>query len=432
MKRLVDLLFEARKTSEEALGEGLGLVQIKGKNTIVLVDWNSSILNVRDLSALSGVDADEISSRLIDVVGMIDFSKVGEHFQVARSGAQKKYGPLMYYILAKLSPSGFIMSDRSVSVEARSVWSKFYNSKVERKVRPEVERRDGGVSPSLARDFFDVPAGKQVYLPLCYAYAPKDSRIMLRSLMKENQIGMQDFAEQVVELFPSFAKDADTVIEHHLTGLIYRAASRFFSDQYDKSKAVRSDADNPTSDFLSEEEPEPYDDLDELEREFQPESLEDRTTDYTGEVVFHTPAGKKMVAHYEHGAPFKATLGNIEATFGGDGGGLESLVVQEPYGTRKVAYDENGDGKMTQEGSILLYAYVMFDGNNAGNSTLRASYSFDKPQYRLEDRKAGRKWVVGELPGGIPDWPAEAQEFLASIRAPKFTKSTLTKVPDFP
>lgn len=403
---LRELLFEARKKSEEVLDEGVGLWI--SSNTIALVDWNASILKIPDNITTP--------TNAIKILGMIQYGDLGSGTaQVFRSAAEPKYGPIMYYILAKLSKSKFIMSDRSVSKEARKVWAHFYHDeKVEKRVRPELRNRDGSLNKSRALGEFSGSSSTTIYLPLCYEYAPKDSRIMLKTLIAEHKIGMQDFVEQYLEQDPGQQN-----FEQYLIGsFLPKATDQFFKRKYVNSTDIYTDADNPTNDFatVDDEEGEGEGASSEL-----PESIEDISTSFTGSVEFETSSGKPYLAKFENGNVYEVIYGELDVEYGGDGGG----VIRADYGKLAITYNEGGDFIVHPEDSdVDVCTYTN------GTGAISAQYEKGKLVF-VKILAFGEKYLAFPGDNGEPDYSAEALYALKRADLPAMDNKTFTTVPSF-
>ncbi len=212
MNKLVDLLFEARKSSEDLLGEGIGL--FLGENKIALVDWASTVRNAEQ-------NPGKPSMKDVKILGQIIYETRDDVLQVRYANADHGYGPILYYVLAKVSPTGYIESDYIVSNGARRVWSEFFRRGVPKRVRPKFNDREYGLNKELAAVFFSSADGRKVYLPLCYQYAPKDSKIRFQTLIREYEVGAEEFLSVLND------KGVSDASQQTVSRLVSAAASRF-------------------------------------------------------------------------------------------------------------------------------------------------------------------------------------------------------------
>ena len=233
MSNLMQILFERRKTSNDLLSDGVGLV-LYSEESLMLVDFNKAILqlaNTPDSKLLSLLNYDMETVFESSIVGTITWKNVqeedegGNSFQaavVATSAAQKGYGPIMYFILAEVS-KGYIMPDTQISKQALAVWRKFYdNTKVP--VRSTSRTPNWGASN-----------------PVSYAYKPRDPSLSIPGLKEEASIGLKDLQEQLQERLEALQgkmdayqlRDAKELLtKKGLLALLRNSASRFFGGQY--------------------------------------------------------------------------------------------------------------------------------------------------------------------------------------------------------
>lgn len=282
MMSLIKLLrLEARKTTAEASDEGLALWD--GIGAFALLDFNRAILSLAKVpderlkyifatgksawstekkTVIYEVGADELGRFLHKscklICGSMFYGQRAAYLPVWMAAAEKGYGPMLYFILSKKSPSGFIGSDSSVRPSAQAVWEKFYQNKsVERKIRPDVAR------------FAEQPSKA-----LKYIYKIKDSKTNVSRLKQEYKIGLEDFQEQLTErLCQIYSQFDEKYIAEYVDRLpfsvaVEQAASLHFKDFYDKAFTVQTSAGEVTMNAKV-----PY-------------GVYDASTDFTGEMKF--------------------------------------------------------------------------------------------------------------------------------------------------
>jgi len=397
MKSLVTLLkLEARKTTAEASSEGLAIWE--DSQDFSLLDFNRAILKLSRApdnmlkqtfqmsrtENLIDVDGEALGSflmRLGLVVGQMSFMKRSKYYGVATVAAEKGYGPMMYYILAKKSKTGYIASDDQVRPEAQGVWQRFYDDKkVQRELRPEVENEDDN-------GFF---YGRKMPVALKYMYRPVDSKTNLGALKRELEIGLTDLQEQIAErltdLYPS-AKPED-VTDYVMGRLpfnvgIGQASDQFFAAIYHK------DPDAPPLDPSKHSLKQTHNAL--------PKSAWDTSTKYTGTLEFDPISN----FHY----PQKATF--VEGKL--DGGSEPALVALIAPGVEERVWYSSGMLKkselfnLTKKERIITTTYWRGCTEHPSSSSSRpmmiTHYKNNKISSFEHFRKDGSKL---EVPSTVP------------------------------
>lgn len=231
------LLLEARKSTAESSDEGLSIWE--GSDGFALVDFNGAMINlsqvptpflantfrkVRGQLAVPDYErlCDFLQSRCKISCAEMFYKSHPDGLKVGSVAAEKGYGPTLYYILGKKSPTGFIVSDYNVRPSALDVWQRFYdNPKVPKKQRSDLSAFK-----------------KEVPEVLKYAYKVIDSKTNLRRLRNEYKIGLQDFKEQLQErleeIYPDTGDLSGYVDRLKIEDAIEGAAEIHFRANYDK------------------------------------------------------------------------------------------------------------------------------------------------------------------------------------------------------
>ncbi len=238
------VLLEARKSTAEYADEGLSLWEDNVEEAFALLDFNRAIVDLSQMSDERLINTLQIVEKkytftqdgLVKVLaecnlvcGELFYRRHPDGLQVANVAAEKGYGPTLYYILAKKSRTGFIVSDNSVRPSAIDVWQHFYdNPKVPRKVRIDVET------------FRNKPTA------IRYAYQPTDSKTNLSRLREEYQVGLEDFKEQLKERLEEMYPEKGMIMavfvdELDFDSIIRETASRHFRNAYDSTASSAAD-----------------------------------------------------------------------------------------------------------------------------------------------------------------------------------------------
>lgn len=148
--KLYPILFEAAKTSQEALDADLAIYVDKARSstTVILFSQNRTLDLIDSyhekykgtIKESGGDNKDAKIDWLIQklgnrvVVGGVGASgAVGGIYRVFGSAAVQKYGPMIYeMVMAAIYPS-YLRSDYSLTADSRTVWNKMY-------LRKDVER----------------------------------------------------------------------------------------------------------------------------------------------------------------------------------------------------------------------------------------------------------------------------------------------------
>jgi len=235
LTRLLGLewLAEARKTTADALSEGVGVYEFDGEQ-IALVDFYSAALAVDKMRAKDVAEVLSDTENLPEwLLGMSLIKAFCEYdtgdqrrpyTKIFTMAAEPGYGPMMYYIVASLSSNGFIGSDNSVTPAAAKIWQKFETDGVERKVRPEIVLH-GEVDEDEWEQFSEkMPAGIDA---MKYIYKPTDPNLTFRKLKQETRVGEKYFQDVVMaKLKEAGAEKSGGWLQHfrtylYATGLLY-------------------------------------------------------------------------------------------------------------------------------------------------------------------------------------------------------------------